>query len=1092
MAKTIYIILLISLLVFAYEPGWIKLETDSDDSTVSINLINSNTDYIEILYQIPGFEIDTLSENQTSFYRISIKDIFASTDSVGLPELPLIINHIAIPECDSFIVTVDYEISKTFHNILIYPVPKFIRDSIGYHYEFAMDTNYYMSQDTLYPSINFNTSIGYIRGQRVLEFTLTPFRYNAYDSILTVHSFISIKINCYGSSSEVCTDAGPMSNICRSFLLNSEHMPAFVAPFHPESTGGSYDTVSSITALFSIDTCDYLIIVADTFWGKSWIDTIGNHRKNLNQFKVLAIPYKAIHDHYSSLGEEWEKLKMCIRDVYDSCYAPSFSDGKLGFVLLIGDANDNIRRTNYLIPEYNPDSTFDSHYGFWMDKAGSDMEYGDIDSCSDNLPDIYVGRFPVGNTTQLRNIVKKTKSYENAIPNSLPPDTAAYFQVLCVSGMCGEGVTYDARDEAKMWSFANQFPIEPVNFTDYYLVSEDKPPTLSWDNVILVDTFSSDTAEARLTGESIVNQINNGRFWVIHYNHGWAGAWGWGQFDKEDIDDISEGVNSFYIVHSCYTGEFWHKDFDCIGEELTNAANKGAIGYIGAARTSTKGDIMIKNMFKNYYSLAGEICAAKYIDKSEYTLLGDPALKIIPSFGLPNLTVGKIKTTSTLFYKGCTLEVSISNLSEVAVESSFVFKTILYSFCDSYVTYDTLPFLGAYPDTAVFFITRNDPHPLYNRFNVEVDIYSDINEWNESDNILDSSYSIMFFPDSFFNLPKLNLCSGDPQDITDYTFCEKLTWIFSSDSIKLTYFDNSTQSYNFHSCSTWSPEKFMGFWFYHDSLSWINSELRINFFNPESIPDTTITFLQGWNLFGPWDIPIPSSYFHSDTHLNLTIWDWDRINSKYIRADNYLEPSRGYWLFAHESTAIHINCDIFHACTTDTLFFPQYACTLTAIDALDDTISVLIFGMDTVALNTLDRKFDIPYPPFPPTFDPEKDKTVLIDNFGPTDVRLIVDVKQLTEGQVHAHKIKVLGNDTVSLIANFPSSLVGFIQKGNCCWNLINNGTIKLTPGNYLIRLWRETYMHNINIDAALLGCDSMIPFPQVNEDIPLDNTNAR
>lgn len=283
-------IALLSSIVFAYQDGWQSFGGSTGDSTVSRYVLHSDSNYVEISYYIPGFFLETKTEGGGTYYRINLKDEYSFTDSLGLPELPTLKDNIAIPQCDSFKVTVGYYSDSTFADFTVYPVPKVVYDSIGYHEEFEIDSSFYAGQDTFYPVYDLDTSSGYIRAQRLLHYELTPFRYNADDSSMTAYSEIHLRVDFYGPSSSICVNAGPMNNICRSMLLNSTHLPRLAARIVMDSDSGSVTYWDSMTASdttgLTDDSCDYLIIVADTLWGNSWVDSIAEHRAWFNGFNT--------------------------------------------------------------------------------------------------------------------------------------------------------------------------------------------------------------------------------------------------------------------------------------------------------------------------------------------------------------------------------------------------------------------------------------------------------------------------------------------------------------------------------------------------------------------------------------------------------------------------------------------------------------------------------------------------------------------------------------------------------------------------------------------------------------------------------------
>ena len=218
MRKVAYslIVVLFSLVFGSYQNGWYGLTSEEEKPVAGI-ILHNTTDLIEIKFYIPGFYIQQ-DEDSTDYYHIFLKDESRFTDSVGLPQIPVIVRNIAIPECDSFKVTVRYYSPTSFDSILVYPVPDIVCDSTGCYEVFEKNETFYQ-EDTLYPGYDYEISQGYIRRQKVMRFTLTPFRYDAAHRILKVYSEVDFRVRYFGSSDSMCVDAGPLNPLCHNVVM---------------------------------------------------------------------------------------------------------------------------------------------------------------------------------------------------------------------------------------------------------------------------------------------------------------------------------------------------------------------------------------------------------------------------------------------------------------------------------------------------------------------------------------------------------------------------------------------------------------------------------------------------------------------------------------------------------------------------------------------------------------------------------------------------------------------------------------------------------------------------------------------------------
>ena len=97
--SSVFIIAVVS----AYQTGWYGISSQNEEK-MSIYVTQSDTNSVIIHFSIPGFFIDDKTEGNTTYWRINVLGVYGKTDSIGLPELPIFSEMIAIPECDSFLV----------------------------------------------------------------------------------------------------------------------------------------------------------------------------------------------------------------------------------------------------------------------------------------------------------------------------------------------------------------------------------------------------------------------------------------------------------------------------------------------------------------------------------------------------------------------------------------------------------------------------------------------------------------------------------------------------------------------------------------------------------------------------------------------------------------------------------------------------------------------------------------------------------------------------------------------------------------------------------------------------------------------------
>ena len=174
----------------------------------------------------------------------------------------------------------------------------------------------------------------------------------------------------------------------------------------------------------------------------------------------------------------------------------------------------------------------------------------------DYLPDAQVGRWPVGDTTELRAVVEKTLRYEQG----LALDTAVLRRVLLVAGA----------------ESSNPAPITTngqVNYigTELALTHPD------------IDTVCFRNPESASQAPTIVQQIAAGASILNYTAHCNEAGWTSPQLRFASIDTLVGAQPLFYINNCCKSNDFSATGF---GELLLRKANGGAVGVIGATNST--------------------------------------------------------------------------------------------------------------------------------------------------------------------------------------------------------------------------------------------------------------------------------------------------------------------------------------------------------------------------------------------------------------------------------------------------------------------------------------------------------------------------
>ncbi|MFH1958050.1 MAG: C25 family cysteine peptidase [bacterium] len=262
---------------------------------------------------------------------------------------------------------------------------------------------------------------------------------------------------------------------------------------------------------------------------------------------------KTVEEIYSSYEGEDEqaKIRNCITDYYNG-------SNNLKYVLLGGDTDVVPARGVYArvegsaaLGEVYVDYSIpcDLYYadltGDW-DSSGNGI-YGEVADDVNFIPEVFVGRAPVGTVAEAENFVKKVLAY---------PKTADYKELLL-------GCELDAVNDGKDLMLQVK-----AATTGFYEITE---------------MYES---SGTLTKAAAVDKINSGVNFVNHAGH--AGDSGWyDQFGTHlfiGINDVENLINEKpFVVYSigCYAGAFDYND--CIGEEFVKNSFGGCT-FIGNSR----------------------------------------------------------------------------------------------------------------------------------------------------------------------------------------------------------------------------------------------------------------------------------------------------------------------------------------------------------------------------------------------------------------------------------------------------------------------------------------------------------------------------
>jgi len=185
----------------------------------------------------------------------------------------------------------------------------------------------------------------------------------------------------------------------------------------------------------------------------------------------------------------------------------------------------------------------------------TDRPYCAVDG--DLVPDIYYGRFSATNTAQLQAILDKTMMYDQFTM----PDPSYLDEVVLIAG-------YDT-------GYGSSHGNGQINYASTYYFNAAHG--IDADGHLYPPSGSDDAL--------IVSEVSQGRSFVNYTAHGSTTSWSDPTFTQANVNGLQNaGKYCLAIGNCCLTSTY--DVAECFAETWLRAADKGAIGYIGASNST--------------------------------------------------------------------------------------------------------------------------------------------------------------------------------------------------------------------------------------------------------------------------------------------------------------------------------------------------------------------------------------------------------------------------------------------------------------------------------------------------------------------------
>lgn len=357
--KRIIVMLIISLVSGAFGE-WLGITGQGPaPPTVSIKSEGNSATIIDIT--IPGLETKTeFVENQT-WTVVRLPNEPAITGEIGLPQLPVVIRNLALPDGATITVEVIDAEFQLVPGVLVYPAQKPLTDQAEPTWQ--IDQAFY-SLDRMYPAEIAQLKLQSTwRGLPFATIQINPVRYNPAKKELYVAQKLKVRVHHTG-------------------VFNRHHIEPWALPVlktlidNPQRFNLSVEWLTGPGVR-------YLIVTHSNYIG-GWLDSLANWH---NQ---RGVPTRAL-----------AKSSWTASEVKDSILVEyNRNEPKtLRWVLLVGEYNEVPGYTGY------PDISF------------SDMWFADLEpSSGDDYFELGIGRFSPSSVTDLNNQIQKTLKFQKSPP----------------------------------------------------------------------------------------------------------------------------------------------------------------------------------------------------------------------------------------------------------------------------------------------------------------------------------------------------------------------------------------------------------------------------------------------------------------------------------------------------------------------------------------------------------------------------------------------------------------------------------------------------------------------------------------------------
>ncbi len=473
--------------------------------------VTSAANTLSIKYSISELNAESLSNEYGEWYRIGIPGHIKSADP-GKPEVPVLTRLIMIPEGYSCRIKITEVQSKRIKPSLkkfkgnLFPAQESeAKKQQQSGKKFIIDKTIYSARNFIESDTVIIEHAGKSRGMNIASLSVYPVRYNPASNIVDVITGMNIEIMFVQSDATVKSST-PVSDLFTATIGKG------ILNYDPDDYIPGYS-----------DKPIRMVILTDTAFRKHLSPFL--EWKTQKGFRTELLYYGADY-----AGTSYTEIKNSLAELYNSS---TEENPPPVYLLIIGSVNR--------IPYYGTGSV-------------TDLYYGEFDGNGDYFPEMFIGRLPVADTNDVKNVVSKIVQYEKF---EYPDTNSFHSSALATAGVDDSHDIY-------------------MNGQVNYLVSNYLGPA---ENISEYQFLYPDASK-----DSIIKLINKGLSFINYTGHGSSSGWLYLNITNSDISGFSnKEMYPFIISNACQTSRFNTTSF---GNSLVLADKKGGIGFIGCSGDS--------------------------------------------------------------------------------------------------------------------------------------------------------------------------------------------------------------------------------------------------------------------------------------------------------------------------------------------------------------------------------------------------------------------------------------------------------------------------------------------------------------------------